>query len=168
MPRRVRISGRIGRMASAKMYKVSGTAPESFGNLKMAPKFSMQLHGLVSVNRVFRKIYKNAESDTKKAIERASRMIVIDVKKNLIQGANKAYDTGELYRSIRYQVVTMSLNIIYSTVGSYDVPYAIYVHEGARGKAPNEFLRRSLDKNKDKIIGMISAGIRRDIEKGII
>ena len=86
----------------------------------------------------------------------------------MIQGVYRAYDTGKLYRSIHYQIEKMALNVIYCTVGSYDVPYAIYVHEGARGKAPNEFLRRALDKNKNKIIKMINAGIRKDVEKGII
>lgn len=168
MPRRVRISGRIGRMANAKLYNVSGTAPESFGNLRLSPKFDISVHGSVAVNKIFRRIYSNAESETKRAMDKAARLLVREVKKNLISGDLRAYDTGKLYRSIAYQIEKSTLNAISMTVGSYDVEYAIYVHEGTSKMPSRPFLSRTFQMNEKKIIDIIRDGLNKDVEKGII
>jgi len=167
MPRRVSGAG-IGRTGgAASLSKVSGIAPSSFLRVPNV-KAKITVSGVSAVESAFRKVSRNMESATFKAVEAAVKMIRAEARKIVLTGSMKAYDTGELYEGIVALIEERNNDEIYGVAGTFTVKHAIYIHEGTHKMAPRPFLLVAIKRRMKLIEKMIQQAVQRDISRGFI
>ena len=128
------------------------------------PKFGIKITGVRQFERNIKRVIKNTESATYKAVEKCCNILATEAMKICV---NIAYDTGKLANSMRGMVIAYSIDVVIGQAGSFGVEYALYVHEGTKYMVPRPFLLIAIKNKKDRITRIIHKAYRKDIAKGI-
>ena len=89
-----------------------------------------------------------------------------EAKKIIKYGEYRAYDTGRLYNDIRYLLEIHTKDILYSAIGTFKVPYSVYVHEGTYLMRERPFLSMAFKRKMKVIIRIMENAIAEDLIKG--
>jgi hypothetical protein len=169
MSRVVRITGKSGRRSSSALNRISGVQYGSFLTKFSAPNISMKLKGVNGVKIAFNKIMKNTSSATYIAIKQCSELVVKETKSILIGiGKLHAYDTGKLYDSIQYMVEEHTIYLLRTSIGSFTVPYAVFVHEGTFKMSGRPFLLTAFIRKQKLIEYVMLKALQKDLLKGFV
>lgn len=168
MPRVVRSSGiNFASRHRSALSRIQGIANKGFLTGLNVPKISLRLDGIDKVTRIIKRIEKNIESSTAKAIEQCSKLLVAEAKLILRRGKYRAFRTGKLHDSVRYVIETHTSYLLESVIGS-DVPYAVYVHEGTYLMDARPYLRLAFQRKEKMITKIMLKAIREDLTKGFL
>jgi len=149
------------------LNRIQGIAHKGFATGLHIPKISLKMGGVDKVTRIFRKIEKNLESATYKAILQCSKLLVSEAKLILRKGKYRAFKTGKLHDSVRFIIESHTSFLLESVIGT-DVPYAVYVHEGTYLMDARPFLKLAFSRKEKMITKILLKAIREDLIKGFV
>jgi HK97 gp10 family phage protein len=94
------------------------------------------------------------------AIAKATFTAERGIKKAIVGGATRAFDTGNLFRSVR-----SSVSMLQGEVKAH-ADYSLYVHEGTKYMRARPFMTTGLDNSMKDIEDIVGKFIKTTLSKG--